>query len=101
MTVVFSIEFLNFLILIQLCALCAGLLSMLGRKGERPYPPVNLLADFAGGGLTCAMGILLALLERSTSGRGQVVDASMVHGSAYVGESYTPCTYSSFSGRKE
>ncbi|KAK7115519.1 alpha-methylacyl-CoA racemase-like [Littorina saxatilis] len=63
----------------------SGLLSLLGRKGERPYPPINLLADFAGGGLLCALGIVMSLLERQTSGRGQVVDANMVHGSAYLG----------------
>lgn len=63
----------------------SGLLSMLGRKDERPYPPLNLLADFAGGGLICALGIVLALLERQTSGKGQIVDANMVHGSAYIG----------------
>lgn len=63
----------------------SGLLSRLGRSGEKPYAPLNLLADFAGGGLTCALGIVLALLERTTSGKGQVVDASMVEGAAYVG----------------
>lgn len=55
-----------------------GLLSRLGRSGEKPYAPLNLLADFAGGGLTCAMGIVLALLERTKSGKGQIIDASMV-----------------------
>ena len=49
-----------------------GVLSRLGRKDENPIPPVNILADFAGGGLTCAMGILLALFERTSSGKGQV-----------------------------
>lgn len=63
----------------------SGLLSMLGRKGERPYPPMNLLADFAGGGLICALGIILSLFERQTSSRGQIVDANMVQGSAYLG----------------
>ncbi|KAM9820516.1 alpha-methylacyl-CoA racemase [Neosynchiropus ocellatus] len=63
----------------------SGLLSRLGRSGEKPYAPLNLLADFAGGGLTCAMGIVLALLERTKSGRGQIIDASMVEGAAYVG----------------
>ena len=56
----------------------SGLLSKLGRKGEKPTAPINLLADFAGGGMTCALGILLALFERSKSGKGQVIDASMV-----------------------
>ncbi|XP_060070690.1 alpha-methylacyl-CoA racemase-like [Ylistrum balloti] len=63
----------------------AGILGQLGRKGERPYPPINLVADFAGGGLTCAFGITMALFERSLSGNGQVIDSNMVEGSAYVG----------------
>lgn len=62
-----------------------GLLSMLGRKEGPPTPPINLLADFAGGGLMCALGIAFALLERTKSGRGQVIDANMVEGAAYVG----------------
>lgn len=44
-----------------------------------------MAADFGGGGLTCAFGILLALFERSKSGLGQVVDNSMVRGAAYLG----------------
>ncbi|XP_030625067.1 alpha-methylacyl-CoA racemase [Chanos chanos] len=63
----------------------SGLLSMLGRSQEKPYAPLNLVADFAGGGLMCAFGIVLALLERTRSGKGQVIDASMVEGAAYVG----------------
>ncbi|XP_037547721.1 alpha-methylacyl-CoA racemase [Nematolebias whitei] len=63
----------------------SGLLSRLGRSREKPYAPLNLLADFAGGGLTCALGIVLALLERTKSGRGQIIDASMVEGAAYTG----------------
>ena len=43
------------------------------------------LADFAGGSFTCVMGILMALVERSTSGKGQIVDAAMVDGCAYLG----------------
>lgn len=62
----------------------SGALSLLGRKGEKPLPPVNLLGDFAGGGMLCALGICLALLERGHSGRGQVVDAAMVDGAAYL-----------------
>ena len=62
----------------------SGVLSKLGRKDENPIAPVNLLADFAGGGLTCAMGIMAALFERSKSGKGQVIDSSMVEGAAYV-----------------
>jgi len=63
----------------------SGVLSSLGRKNENPLPPINLLADFAGGSFTCAMGIMAALLERTTSGKGQVVDSCMVEGAAYVG----------------
>ncbi|NWI60548.1 AMACR racemase, partial [Calyptomena viridis] len=62
----------------------SGVLSKLGRKDENPYAPVNLLADFAGGGVMCAMGIVIALYERATSGRGQIIDASMVEGVAYL-----------------
>lgn len=60
----------------------SGALSLFRRTGERPLPPCNLLGDFAGGGMLCAMGILLALVERNTSGKGQVVDAAMVDGAA-------------------
>ncbi|KAG7164980.1 Alpha-methylacyl-CoA racemase-like [Homarus americanus] len=63
----------------------SGLLSMLGRKEGPPTPPINLLADFAGGGLMCALGITLALFERSKSDQGQVIDANMVDGAAYTG----------------
>jgi alpha-methylacyl-CoA racemase len=60
----------------------SGALSLFRRKGERPLPPCNLLGDFAGGGMLCAMGILLAIVERNRSGKGQVVDAAMVDGAA-------------------
>ena len=62
----------------------AGALSMLGREGEKPYAPGNLLADFAGGGLMCFAGILLALFQRAQSGQGQVVEANMVDGVAHL-----------------
>nr|XP_002119276.1 alpha-methylacyl-CoA racemase-like [Ciona intestinalis] len=62
----------------------SGVLSMLRRKDEKPTAPVNLLADFAGGGLTSAFGVVTALFERERSGKGQVIDANMVEGSAYV-----------------
>ncbi|ESO88171.1 hypothetical protein LOTGIDRAFT_193764 [Lottia gigantea] len=64
----------------------SGILSCLGRKDESPQAPINLLADFAGGGMTCAMGIILALFERSKSGHGQIVDCSMTEGAAYLGK---------------
>ena len=62
----------------------AGVLSTLAWGGHKPTPPINTLADFAGGGLTCAFGILMALLERHRSGQGQVIDANMVEGAAYL-----------------
>jgi alpha-methylacyl-CoA racemase len=62
----------------------SGVLSMFGRKGEKPYSPVNYVADFAGGGLLCAFGICAALLERHNSNKGQIVDSAMVDGSAYI-----------------
>jgi alpha-methylacyl-CoA racemase len=62
----------------------SGALSLFRRKGERPLPPCNLLGDFAGGGMLCAFGILLALIERQRSGKGQVVDAAMVDGAANI-----------------
>ncbi|KUJ06677.1 CoA-transferase family III [Mollisia scopiformis] len=62
----------------------SGALSMLGRKGENPLPPANILGDFAGGGATLFQGILLALFAREKTGRGQIVEANMVDGSAYL-----------------
>ncbi|QFU88037.1 CaiB/BaiF CoA-transferase family protein [Amycolatopsis sp. YIM 10] len=62
----------------------AGALEPVGRAGERPVPPLNLVGDFGGGGLLLAMGVLAALYERTSSGQGQVVDASMVEGAALL-----------------
>ncbi|KAM4808758.1 alpha-methylacyl-CoA racemase [Rhinophrynus dorsalis] len=63
----------------------SGLLSKLGGKAEDPTAPLNLLADFAGGGLMCALGIVMSLYERTRSGQGQVIDSNMVEGAAYIG----------------
>ena len=63
----------------------SGILSQLGREGSPPYAPANIIADFAGGGMMCAFGILAALLSRAQTGKGQVVEANMVDGSAYLG----------------
>ena len=60
----------------------SGALYPLGRAGERPHAPMNLLADFGGGGMLLVTGVLAALVERARSGLGQVVDAAMVDGSA-------------------
>lgn len=61
-----------------------GALHAMGRAGEPPAPPLNLVGDYGGGGLLLAFGILAALVERGTSGRGQVVDAAMVDGAALL-----------------
>ncbi len=60
----------------------SGALWSVGRSGERPVPPLNLVGDFGGGGMLMAFGICAALLEAGRSGRGQVVDAAMVDGAA-------------------
>jgi alpha-methylacyl-CoA racemase len=60
----------------------SGALWSIGRSTERPVPPLNLVGDFGGGGMLLAFGLVAALLEARTSGRGQVVDAAMVDGSA-------------------
>lgn len=57
-----------------------GALAAIGRAGEPPVPPLNLVADFGGGGMVLALGIAAALVERNTSGKGQVIDAAMVDG---------------------
>ena len=59
-----------------------GALNAIGRKGAPPTPPLALLGDFAGGGLYMALGIVSALLERERSGKGQVVDAAILDGTA-------------------
>lgn len=62
----------------------AGALEPIGRAGEPPVPPINVLGDFAGGGLLLAFGIVCALFEGRRSGQGQVVDAAMVDGAALL-----------------
>lgn len=61
-----------------------GALAAIGRKDEKPAPPLNLLGDFAGGSLYLALGIVCALLEARTSGRGQIVDAAIIDGTAHL-----------------
>ncbi|MBO0827141.1 MAG: CoA transferase [Streptosporangiales bacterium] len=65
-------------------AAVAGALWPIGPAGAPPTPPLNLLADFGGGGMLAAVGVLAALVERASSGRGQVVDAAMVDGAALL-----------------
>ncbi|CAL1698755.1 unnamed protein product [Somion occarium] len=63
----------------------SGVLSLLPGSPSRPTFPLNILADFAGGGLMCALGIMIALFERSNNGGlGQVVDNDMVSGTRYL-----------------
>jgi len=62
----------------------AGALAHLGRAGDPPAPPINLVGDFGGGGMLMAFGMVCGLLEASRSGTGQVVDAAMVDGSALL-----------------
>jgi alpha-methylacyl-CoA racemase len=60
----------------------SGALWPLGRAGERPVPPLNLVGDFGGGAMYLVAGVLAAVLHARATGEGQVVDASMVEGSA-------------------
>ena len=62
----------------------AGVLAHIGRRGEPPTAPLNLVGDFGGGGMFLAFGMVCALLECARSGVGQVVDAAMVDGSAIL-----------------
>ena len=61
----------------------SGILSKLGPK-ERPQSPINILGDYGGGGLMAALGICLALFERTKSGRGQIIDANLTEGTSYL-----------------
>lgn len=61
-----------------------GALHAMGRQGEDPAIPLNLVGDFAGGSLYLVVGVLGALLERERSGLGQVVDAAIVDGVAHL-----------------
>ena len=59
-----------------------GALHSIGRKNEKPVPPLNLVGDFGGGALYLAMGMIAALYEAKKSGEGQIVDCAMTDGSA-------------------
>jgi alpha-methylacyl-CoA racemase len=69
---------------INYVALAGALDALRASSGDAPRPPLNLLGDFGGGGMVLVIGILAGLFERSRSGRGQVVDASMVDGVALL-----------------
>jgi len=62
----------------------AGVLHAIGRKDQPPMPPLNLVGDFGGGGMFLAFGVVCALIEAQKSGQGQIVDAAMVDGAAYL-----------------
>ncbi|QIB66755.1 CaiB/BaiF CoA transferase family protein [Kineobactrum salinum] len=62
----------------------SGALYATGRNGQKPVPPLNLVGDMGGGGMLLVSGILAALLETASSGKGQVIDAAMVDGAAQL-----------------
>ena len=62
----------------------SGVLHAIGRAGEAPVPPLNLVGDFGGGGMLLAFGIACGVIEARTSGRGQVVDAAMIDGASLL-----------------
>lgn len=62
-----------------------GMLHAMGRSGAPPAPPLNLVGDFGGGAMMLAFGVVCALLEARTSGKGQVIDAAMTDGAALLG----------------
>lgn len=62
----------------------SGVLHSIGRGGEQPVPPLNLVGDFGGGGMLLALGVMAALWSAQRDGQGEVVDVSMVDGSALL-----------------
>ncbi len=70
----------------------SGVLSMIGRKGEGPVPPLNLVGDFGGGGMYLAFGVVAALVSARDTGQGQVVDAAMVDGAASLAAMFASMT---------
>jgi alpha-methylacyl-CoA racemase len=63
-----------------------GFLHAIGRRTDQPVPPLNLVGDFGGGSMFLLVGVLVALIERQTSGRGQVIDAAIVDGVSVLGQ---------------
>jgi alpha-methylacyl-CoA racemase len=63
----------------------SGVLSGIGRAGEAPVPPLNLVGDYGGGGMLLALGVVAALSNVQRGGAGQVVDAAMIEGAAQLG----------------
>ncbi|TJW78335.1 MAG: CoA transferase, partial [Mesorhizobium sp.] len=62
----------------------SGVLHAIGQQGGRPVPPLNLVADYGGGAMMLVAGALAALFERSSSGKGQVIDAAMTEGASML-----------------
>jgi alpha-methylacyl-CoA racemase len=62
----------------------SGVLGAIGRAGQAPVPPLNLVGDFGGGGMLLGFGVACALLEAQRSGKGQVIDAAMVEGASLL-----------------
>jgi len=65
-----------------------GSLHAIGRRGERPVPPLNLVGDFGGGSMLLVIGVMSALWEAQRSGQGQVVDAAMVDGVSVLNQMF-------------
>jgi alpha-methylacyl-CoA racemase len=78
----------------------SGALEPIGRQGQAPVPPLNLVGDFGGGGMLLAYGVVCALVERQQSGTGQVVDAAMVDGSAALMAVFYGAAQSGFWGER-
>jgi alpha-methylacyl-CoA racemase len=62
----------------------SGVLDCVGRAGDKPTPPINLIGDFGGGGMMLAFGMLAAILHAQKTAQGQVIDCAMVEGSALL-----------------
>ena len=67
----------------------AGVLGAIGRAGQAPVPPLNLVGDFGGGGMLLAFGIACGVIEARASGHGQVIDAAMVDGAGLLATMFT------------
>jgi alpha-methylacyl-CoA racemase len=78
----------------------SGALEPMGRAGQPPTPPLNVVGDFAGGGMLLAFGIVAALLERATTGTGQVIDAAMIDGAALMMTPFFAARASGFWGER-
>jgi len=76
----------------------SGALHVIGYEGQPPTMPINLLGDFAGGGVVLAMGVSAALVERNASGRGQTIDVAMVDGAAMILGPFFAATANGFWG---